>query len=38
MNYLLFDILANELAKASNFPINEIYEKLEQPSSSEIRV
>ena len=36
MSYLLFDIVSNELAKVSTFRVSEIYEKLEQPPSSEI--
>jgi len=36
MNYLLFKMVANELSKATSFPVSEIYSKLEQPPSPEM--
>lgn len=36
MNYLLFDIVSNELAKVFEFSASDIYRKLEKPPSSEM--
>ncbi len=36
MKYLLFDIVADELAKALDFPVDEIHKRLEQPPSAEM--
>ena len=36
MSFLLFDLVSSELAKVSSLTIPEIYEKLEQPPSSEM--